>query len=135
MILLDCKNKVGLGHNTVPYKWIIFAVIYKNKLRAFSFFKKELSKLWTSGFKALANWISWTCFLSGLPSIDPSGSSPSSSSAPLTSFSGIPGTRVFLQGPAPVGTPSFNRQHFSPHPWTSASNSCRNPGGILPKES
>ncbi|XP_054573915.1 ankyrin repeat and KH domain-containing protein 1 isoform X7 [Eptesicus fuscus] len=60
----------------------------------------------------------------GLPSIDPSGSSPSSSSAPLTSFSGIPGTRVFLQGPAPVGTPSFNRQHFSPHPWTSASNSC-----------
>ncbi|XP_045406931.1 ankyrin repeat and KH domain-containing protein 1 isoform X13 [Lemur catta] len=60
----------------------------------------------------------------GLPSIDPSGSSPSSTSAPLTSFSGIPGTRVFLQGPAPVGTPSFNRQHFSPHPWTSASNSC-----------
>ncbi|XP_066887867.1 ankyrin repeat and KH domain-containing protein 1 isoform X15 [Kogia breviceps] len=59
----------------------------------------------------------------GLPSIDPSGSSQSSSSAPLTSFSGIPGTRVFLQGPAPVGTPSFNRQHFSPHPWTSASNS------------
>uniref|UniRef100_A0A8C9ACA9 Ankyrin repeat and KH domain containing 1 n=1 Tax=Prolemur simus TaxID=1328070 RepID=A0A8C9ACA9_PROSS len=59
----------------------------------------------------------------GLPSIDPSGSSPSSTSAPLTSFSGIPGTRVFLQGPAPVGTPSFNRQHFSPHPWTSASNS------------
>ncbi|XP_063666817.1 ankyrin repeat and KH domain-containing protein 1 isoform X10 [Pan troglodytes] len=59
----------------------------------------------------------------GLPSIDPSGSSPSSSSAPLASFSGIPGTRVFLQGPAPVGTPSFNRQHFSPHPWTSASNS------------
>ncbi|XP_058917199.1 ankyrin repeat and KH domain-containing protein 1 isoform X1 [Kogia breviceps] len=63
----------------------------------------------------------------GLPSIDPSGSSQSSSSAPLTSFSGIPGTRVFLQGPAPVGTPSFNRQHFSPHPWTSASNSCDSP--------
>uniref|UniRef100_A0A8C6W405 Ankyrin repeat domain-containing protein 17 n=1 Tax=Nannospalax galili TaxID=1026970 RepID=A0A8C6W405_NANGA len=62
----------------------------------------------------------------GLPSIDPSGSSPSSS-APLTSFSGIPGTRVFLQGPAPVGTPSFNRQHFSPHPWTSASNTCDSP--------
>ncbi|XP_045140678.1 ankyrin repeat and KH domain-containing protein 1 [Echinops telfairi] len=59
----------------------------------------------------------------GLPSIDPSGSSPSSSSTPLTSFSSIPGTRVYLQGPAPVGTPSFNRQHFSPHPWTSASNS------------
>ncbi|XP_059949440.1 ankyrin repeat and KH domain-containing protein 1 isoform X12 [Mesoplodon densirostris] len=63
----------------------------------------------------------------GLPSIDPSGSSQSSSSAPLTSFSGIPGTRVFLQGPAPVGTPSFNRQHFSPHPWTSAPNSCDSP--------
>ncbi|XP_037657066.1 ankyrin repeat and KH domain-containing protein 1 isoform X10 [Choloepus didactylus] len=63
----------------------------------------------------------------GLPSIDPSGSSPSATSAPLTSFSSIPGTRVFLQGPAPVGTPSFNRQHFSPHPWTSASNSCDSP--------
>ncbi|XP_075397781.1 ankyrin repeat and KH domain-containing protein 1 isoform X12 [Tenrec ecaudatus] len=63
----------------------------------------------------------------GLPSIDPSGSSPSSSSTPLTSFSSIPGTRVYLQGPAPVGTPSFNRQHFSPHPWTSASNSCDSP--------
>ncbi|XP_013204973.1 ankyrin repeat and KH domain-containing protein 1 isoform X7 [Microtus ochrogaster] len=62
----------------------------------------------------------------GLPSIDPSGSSPSAA-APLTSFSGIPGTRVFLQGPAPVGTPSFNRQHFSPHPWTSASNTCDSP--------
>ncbi|XP_064133208.1 ankyrin repeat and KH domain-containing protein 1 isoform X11 [Loxodonta africana] len=63
----------------------------------------------------------------GLPSIDPSGSSPSSSSTPLTSFSSIPGTRVFLQGAAPVGTPSFNRQHFSPHPWTSTSNSCDSP--------
>ncbi|KAM6223256.1 ankyrin repeat and KH domain-containing protein 1 isoform 8-T8 [Rhynchocyon petersi] len=63
----------------------------------------------------------------GIPSIEPSGSSPSSSSTPLTSFSSIPGTRVFLQGPAPVGTPSFNRQHFSPHPWTSASNSCDSP--------
>ncbi|XP_052011196.1 ankyrin repeat and KH domain-containing protein 1 isoform X8 [Apodemus sylvaticus] len=62
----------------------------------------------------------------GLPSIDPSGNSQSAA-APLTSFSGIPGTRVFLQGPAPVGTPSFNRQHFSPHPWTSASNTCDSP--------
>uniref|UniRef100_A0A8C4MDV6 Ankyrin repeat and KH domain containing 1 n=1 Tax=Equus asinus asinus TaxID=83772 RepID=A0A8C4MDV6_EQUAS len=60
-------------------------------------------------------------------STSPVGNSPSSSSAPLTSFSGITGTRVFLQGPAPVGTPSFNRQHFSPHPWTSASNSCDSP--------
>ncbi|XP_006885448.1 PREDICTED: ankyrin repeat and KH domain-containing protein 1-like, partial [Elephantulus edwardii] len=63
----------------------------------------------------------------GIPSIDPLGSSSSSSSTPLTSFSNIPGTRVFLQGPAPVGTPSFSRQHFSPHPWTSASNSCDSP--------
>ncbi|XP_051019247.1 ankyrin repeat and KH domain-containing protein 1 isoform X7 [Acomys russatus] len=62
----------------------------------------------------------------GLPSIDPSGNSPSAA-APLTSLSGIPGARVFLQGPAPVGTPSFNRQHFSPHPWTSASNTCDSP--------
>lgn len=135
MIRQDFKSKIRLGHNIGPHTWVIFAVIYKNKLHAFFSFKKELSKLWAFSFKTLANWMSWTCFLSGLPSIDPSGSSPSSSSAPLTSFSSIPGTRVFLQGPAPVGTPSFNRQHFSPHPWTSASNSCRNPGGTLPKES
>ncbi|XP_049686048.1 ankyrin repeat and KH domain-containing protein 1 isoform X13 [Accipiter gentilis] len=63
----------------------------------------------------------------GLPSLDPSNSSTTSSSGPLTGFSAnIQGARVYLQGPAPVGTPSFNRQHFSPHPWTSATNSCRN---------
>uniref|UniRef100_A0A8C3KJ00 K Homology domain-containing protein n=1 Tax=Calidris pygmaea TaxID=425635 RepID=A0A8C3KJ00_9CHAR len=50
--------------------------------------------------------------------------STTSSSGPLTGFSAnIQGARVYLQGPAPVGTPSFNRQHFSPHPWTSATNS------------
>ncbi|NXP80773.1 ANKH1 protein, partial [Ramphastos sulfuratus] len=60
----------------------------------------------------------------GLPSLDPSNSSTTSSSGPLTGFSAnIQGARVYLQGPAPVGTPSFNRQHFSPHPWTSATNS------------
>lgn len=60
----------------------------------------------------------------GLPSIDPSNSSTTSSSGPLTGFSAnMQGARVYLQGPAPVGTPSFNRQHFSPHPWTSATNS------------
>ncbi|KAL8194123.1 UNVERIFIED_CONTAM: Ankyrin repeat and KH domain-containing protein 1 [Gekko kuhli] len=65
--------------------------------------------------------------ISGLPSLDPSGSS-SNSSAPMTGFSAnIQGARVYLQGPAPVGTPSFNRQHFSPHPWTSATNSCESP--------
>ncbi|KAL0162609.1 hypothetical protein M9458_042005, partial [Cirrhinus mrigala] len=40
-----------------------------------------------------------------------------------TSISASP---VFLSGPAPVGTPSFSRQHFSPHPW-SASTSCESP--------
>uniref|UniRef100_A0A8B9CCK5 Ankyrin repeat and KH domain containing 1 n=1 Tax=Anser brachyrhynchus TaxID=132585 RepID=A0A8B9CCK5_9AVES len=60
----------------------------------------------------------------GLPSLDPSNSSTTSSSGPLTGFSAnMQGARVYLQGPAPVGTPSFNRQHFSPHPWTSATNS------------
>jgi hypothetical protein len=109
-------------------------MISKNKPVLDYLKKLFLSKPWSFHFKALANWMSWTYFISGLPSIDPSGNSPSSSSATLTSFSGIPGTRVFLQGPAPVGTPSFNRQHFSPHPWTSASNSCRNPRGTLSKK-
>nr|XP_020655029.1 ankyrin repeat and KH domain-containing protein 1-like isoform X4 [Pogona vitticeps] len=60
--------------------------------------------------------------------VDPSNSSSNSSSAPMAGFSAnIQGARVYLQGPAPVGTPSFNRQHFSPHPWTSATNSCESP--------
>uniref|UniRef100_A0A8D2LHU1 K Homology domain-containing protein n=1 Tax=Varanus komodoensis TaxID=61221 RepID=A0A8D2LHU1_VARKO len=60
--------------------------------------------------------------------VDPSSSSSNSSSAPLAGFSAnIQGARVYLQGPAPVGTPSFSRQHFSPHPWTSATNSCESP--------
>uniref|UniRef100_A0A8C6XDB9 Ankyrin repeat and KH domain containing 1 n=1 Tax=Naja naja TaxID=35670 RepID=A0A8C6XDB9_NAJNA len=55
-------------------------------------------------------------------SLDPSSSSSNSSSTPMAGFSAnIQGARVYLQGP--VGTPSFNRQHFSPHPWTSATNS------------
>ncbi|XP_062986199.1 ankyrin repeat and KH domain-containing protein 1 isoform X4 [Elgaria multicarinata webbii] len=63
--------------------------------------------------------------------VDPSSSSSNSSSAPMAGFSAnIQGARVYLQGPAPVGTPSFNRQHFSPHPWTSATNSCRSFGGL-----
>ncbi|XP_052392354.1 ankyrin repeat and KH domain-containing protein 1 isoform X2 [Carassius gibelio] len=40
-----------------------------------------------------------------------------------TSISASP---VYLPGPAPMGTPSFSRQHFSPHPW-SASTSCESP--------
>ncbi|KAJ8337628.1 hypothetical protein SKAU_G00365940 [Synaphobranchus kaupii] len=59
--------------------------------------------------------------------LDPSGSSNAASSAVLTSFAtSISGSAVFLPGPAPVGTPSFSRQHFSPHPW-SASTSCSYP--------
>ncbi|KAG5844226.1 hypothetical protein ANANG_G00160120 [Anguilla anguilla] len=65
----------------------------------------------------------------GMHPMDPSGNSISTSAA-LTSFAtSISGSPVFLQGPAPVTTPSFSRQHFSPHPW-SASTSCtaaRNP--------
>uniref|UniRef100_A0A8C9TQD7 Ankyrin repeat and KH domain containing 1 n=1 Tax=Scleropages formosus TaxID=113540 RepID=A0A8C9TQD7_SCLFO len=62
----------------------------------------------------------------GMHSMDPSGSSLSSSTA-LTSFAtSISGSPVFLPGPAPMGTPSFSRQHFSPHPW-SASTSCESP--------
>ncbi|XP_039629686.1 ankyrin repeat and KH domain-containing protein 1 isoform X3 [Polypterus senegalus] len=63
----------------------------------------------------------------GMHALDPAGSSVSSSSAPLTSFAtSISGSPVFLQGPAPVGTPSFSRQHFSPLHW-SASTSCESP--------
>ncbi|XP_058852014.1 ankyrin repeat and KH domain-containing protein 1-like isoform X1 [Acipenser ruthenus] len=63
----------------------------------------------------------------GMHALDPSGNSISSSSTPLTSFAtSISGSPVFLQGHAPVGTPSFSRQHFSPHPW-SASTSCESP--------
>ncbi|KAI1902987.1 hypothetical protein AGOR_G00022540 [Albula goreensis] len=62
----------------------------------------------------------------GMHPMDPSGNSISTSAA-LTSFAtSITGSPVFLQGPAPVGTPSFSRQHFSPHPW-SASTSCESP--------
>ncbi|XP_023677104.2 ankyrin repeat and KH domain-containing protein 1-like isoform X5 [Paramormyrops kingsleyae] len=61
-------------------------------------------------------------------SVDPLGpSSVSSSPAALTSFAAsISASPVFLQGPAPLCTPSLSRQHFSPHPW-SASTSCESP--------
>ncbi|KAJ8408895.1 hypothetical protein AAFF_G00247130 [Aldrovandia affinis] len=62
----------------------------------------------------------------GMHPMDPSGNAISTSAA-LTSFAtSISGSPVFLQGPPPVGTPSFSRQHFSPHPW-SASTSCESP--------
>lgn len=42
----------------------------------------------------------------------------------LTSYATtITGNPVYLHGPAAVGTPSFNRQHFSPHPWSASSSS------------
>ncbi|KAM6978065.1 ankyrin repeat and KH domain-containing protein 1-like [Aplochiton taeniatus] len=41
----------------------------------------------------------------------------------LTSYAtSISGSQVYLHGPAAVGTPSFNRQHFSPHPWSASSS-------------
>ncbi|XP_062333077.1 ankyrin repeat and KH domain-containing protein 1-like isoform X2 [Osmerus eperlanus] len=41
----------------------------------------------------------------------------------LTSYAtSISGSPVYLHGPAAVGTPSFSRQHFSPHPWSAASS-------------
>ncbi|XP_051533099.1 ankyrin repeat and KH domain-containing protein 1-like isoform X2 [Myxocyprinus asiaticus] len=62
----------------------------------------------------------------GMHPMDPTGNSMSSSAA-LTSFTtSMSASPVFLHGPAPVGAPSFSRQHFSPHPW-SASNSCESP--------
>ncbi|KAF7697255.1 hypothetical protein HF521_005673 [Silurus meridionalis] len=62
----------------------------------------------------------------GMHPMDPSGNSISSSTA-LTSFAtSMSASPVYLQGPAHVGTPSFSRQHFSPHPW-SASTSCESP--------
>lgn len=54
--------------------------------------------------------------------MDPSGNAISSSSTPMTSFApSMAGSQVYVQGPAPVGmpAPSFSRQHFSPHPWSS----------------
>uniref|UniRef100_A0A4W5LX87 Ankyrin repeat and KH domain containing 1 n=1 Tax=Hucho hucho TaxID=62062 RepID=A0A4W5LX87_9TELE len=59
----------------------------------------------------------------GMHHMDPSGNSISSSAA-LTSFAtSISGSTVYLQGPSPVGTPSFSRQHFSPHPWNASTSS------------
>nr|XP_020447407.1 LOW QUALITY PROTEIN: ankyrin repeat and KH domain-containing protein 1-like [Monopterus albus] len=45
----------------------------------------------------------------------------------LTSYAtSISGNPVYLHSHAPAGAPSFNRQHFSPHPW-SASTSGESP--------
>lgn len=44
-----------------------------------------------------------------------------SSITALTSFAtSISGSPVYLHGHTAVGTPSFNRQHFSPHPWSAS---------------
>uniref|UniRef100_A0A4W3HCN7 Ankyrin repeat and KH domain containing 1 n=1 Tax=Callorhinchus milii TaxID=7868 RepID=A0A4W3HCN7_CALMI len=55
-----------------------------------------------------------------------------SSATPMTSYApGMAGCQAYLQGPAPVGmpAPSFSRQHFSPHPWssTTAPATCESP--------
>ncbi|XP_038651654.1 ankyrin repeat and KH domain-containing protein 1 isoform X13 [Scyliorhinus canicula] len=71
----------------------------------------------------------------GMSAMDPSGNAISSSSTPLTSFApSMAGTQVYVQGPAPVGmpAPSFSRQHFSPHPWssTTAPATCESPPSV-----
>uniref|UniRef100_A0A673HNP7 Ankyrin repeat and KH domain-containing protein 1-like n=1 Tax=Sinocyclocheilus rhinocerous TaxID=307959 RepID=A0A673HNP7_9TELE len=58
--------------------------------------------------------------------IHPMDNSMSVSTALPNFTTSISASPVFLPGPAPVGTPSFSRQHFSPHPW-SASTSCESP--------
>uniref|UniRef100_A0A671QIB8 Ankyrin repeat and KH domain-containing protein 1-like n=1 Tax=Sinocyclocheilus anshuiensis TaxID=1608454 RepID=A0A671QIB8_9TELE len=58
--------------------------------------------------------------------IHPMDNSMSSSTALPSFTTSISASPVFLPGPVPVGTPSFSRQHFSPHPW-SASTSCESP--------
>uniref|UniRef100_A0A4W3HI33 Ankyrin repeat and KH domain containing 1 n=1 Tax=Callorhinchus milii TaxID=7868 RepID=A0A4W3HI33_CALMI len=58
----------------------------------------------------------------GMSAMDPSANAISSAT-PMTSYApGMAGCQAYLQGPAPVGmpAPSFSRQHFSPHPWTSS---------------
>uniref|UniRef100_A0A8C7S313 Ankyrin repeat and KH domain containing 1 n=1 Tax=Oncorhynchus mykiss TaxID=8022 RepID=A0A8C7S313_ONCMY len=68
----------------------------------------------------------------GMHPMDPSGNSISSSAA-LTSFAtSISCSPVYLQGPASVGTPSFSRQHFSPHPWSASTSSFAPPSGESP---
>ncbi|XP_067852405.1 ankyrin repeat and KH domain-containing protein 1 isoform X10 [Heptranchias perlo] len=71
----------------------------------------------------------------GMSAMDPSGNAISSSSTPMTSFApSMAGSQVYVQGPAPVGmpAPSFSRQHFSPHPWssTTAPATCESPPSV-----
>lgn len=41
----------------------------------------------------------------------------------LTSYAtSISGSPVYLHGHTAVGTPSFSRQHFSPHPWSASTS-------------
>ncbi|XP_051536242.1 LOW QUALITY PROTEIN: ankyrin repeat and KH domain-containing protein 1 [Myxocyprinus asiaticus] len=62
----------------------------------------------------------------GMHPVDPTGNSMSSSVAHTSFTTSMSASPVILHGPAPVGAPSFSRQHFSPHPW-SASTSCESP--------
>lgn len=50
-----------------------------------------------------------SCLLSTLPAL----------TSYATSISGSP---VYLHGHTAVGTPSFSRQHFSPHPWSASTS-------------
>lgn len=49
--------------------------------------------------------------------------SPCLTALSLTSYAtSMSGSPVYLHGPAAVGTPSFSRQHFSPHPWSASTS-------------
>ncbi|NP_001191021.1 ankyrin repeat and KH domain-containing protein 1 [Xenopus tropicalis] len=75
------------------------------------------------GFRSSQRASSSTVAISSLETTDPC---LTSSSAPLMTFSSsIHANQAFLQGP--TGTPNFSRQHFSPHPWTNAANTCESP--------
>uniref|UniRef100_A0A668AR07 Ankyrin repeat and KH domain containing 1 n=1 Tax=Myripristis murdjan TaxID=586833 RepID=A0A668AR07_9TELE len=51
------------------------------------------------------------------------GNSLLSVPAALTSYAtSISGSPVYLHGHTAVGTPSFSRQHFSPHPWSASTS-------------
>ncbi|XP_041444695.1 ankyrin repeat and KH domain-containing protein 1 isoform X2 [Xenopus laevis] len=72
------------------------------------------------GFRSSQRAPSGSIAIASLETSDPS------SSAPLMAFSSsVHANQAFLQGP--TGTPNFSRQHFSPHPWTNASNTCECP--------
>ncbi|XP_075712484.1 ankyrin repeat and KH domain-containing protein 1 isoform X2 [Rhinoderma darwinii] len=68
------------------------------------------------------------CSSGTVASFDSANSSLSMSAPTMTSYeTNLYASQMFLQGPN-VCSPSFSRQHFSPHPWTNSSNSCQSLG-------